>query len=303
MAGELAGMTAACLTRPAEDTRQNTHAATTPEGSASAAEQAKPGSIVPSTEAHHEYAATQQATVARAFAAPPPCIAAHAYVEVEDGSPFELSTMLRDLLVTYTQHLPNVQTAAHLILAMTPCLPTPHPLPRSATAAAVEIYASAYLRAGFESDNIPVLLEQSLSHIINAGLQPLQLEAILSTYHEQLIAHRCFVEAAALRSLCYPTFPAVYEHSLRDNEVALMCGECGSPKDTTRFLQSVPFVSVAKVYSVKMGQDRACGRNACGAIMADTLLVCGYYSKTKGILAVRELGVCAIAVDLRRVPD
>ena len=121
------------------------------------------------------------------------------------------------------------QTAAHLILVLGPCLPETRPLSRKAAEAAVASYTESYEAAGHEAEEIPGLIHRCLSHLMKSGMQPLQIESILATYHEELVRNRLFVEAAELRNLCYPAFPAVYENVPRDTSVSLACGACGKP--------------------------------------------------------------------------
>ena len=40
--------------------------------------------------------------------------------------------------------------------------------------------------------------------------------------------HKLFNEAAELRKVAYPAFPAVYEDFIKDNTISLSCGSCGS---------------------------------------------------------------------------
>lgn len=164
------------------------------------------------------------------FIAPPSNLAGHVHFEAEEGWIYELGTFLRELIcITTGGERMSPQTAAHLILVLGPCLPETRPLSRKAAEAAVASYAEAYESAGHEADDIPDLITRCLSHITKSGLQPLQLESIFAAYHEQLVQHRLFIEAAQLRLQCYPAFPAVYEQVPRDNTVSLACGACAKP--------------------------------------------------------------------------
>jgi WD40 repeat protein len=169
----------------------------------------------------------------KAFAAPPSNLAAHVHVDAEEGWIYELGGFLRELIRCLTGgERMSPQTAAHLILILGPCLPETRPLSRQAAEAAAASYTEAYEAAGHEADEIPDLISRCLNHLIKSGLQPLQVESILSTYHEELVRNRLFVEAAELRKLCYPAFPAVYEQVSRDMTVSLACGSCGKPLST-----------------------------------------------------------------------
>jgi hypothetical protein len=165
-----------------------------------------------------------------AFAAPPSNLAAHAKVDAEDGWIYELGGFLRELIRCNTGgERMSPQQAAHLILVLGPCLPETRPLSRQAAAAALASYTEAYEAAGHEANEIPDLISRCLNHLIKSGLQPIQVESIFSAYHEELVRNRLFIEAAQLRKLCYPAFPAVYEQVSRDMTVSLACGTCSKP--------------------------------------------------------------------------
>jgi hypothetical protein len=171
-----------------------------------------------------------KAKSADTFAAPPSNLAVHAKVDAEDGWIYELGGFLRELIRAHTGgERMSPQTAAHLILVLGPCLPETRPLSRQAAEAVVASYTEAYEAAGHDTDEIPDLISRCLDHLMKSGLQPLQVESILSTYHEELVRNCLFIEAAELRKLCYPAFPAVYEQVPRDNTVSLACGSCGKP--------------------------------------------------------------------------
>lgn len=145
--------------------------------------------------------------------------------DLEADKPFTLLSMLREVITHYaaTEH---ISTAASLILLFSPLLPRTHPLPASETTATVLAYLSSYESTDFSPEEISSILDTHLCPLVNAGLQPLWLESIMSTYHHQLTCYEQFAEAAALRRWCYPAFPAVYEGFLRNNFVGLACGGC-----------------------------------------------------------------------------
>ena len=60
-----------------------------------------------------------------------------------------------------------------------------------------------------------------------ANLSPTFIEAILSTYHEQLLSLKLHSEAALIRRLSFPAFPAVYEQGQLEVDAELCCVECG----------------------------------------------------------------------------
>ncbi|KAI6849308.1 hypothetical protein KC332_g1407 [Hortaea werneckii] len=148
--------------------------------------------------------------------------------DVEVGKPFALVEMLKELI---KHHLKtgDAQTATHLIMLMEPLLPRTNPLPANKIEATVQSYTETYSSLGFLPSEIEAIFDQRLQHTIMAGLQPLQLESILSFYHDQLLSLGMLNEAARLRELSYPVYVAVYEDYQKDHDVHLMCGGCGKP--------------------------------------------------------------------------
>lgn len=146
--------------------------------------------------------------------------------DVEVGKPFALVEMLKELI---KHHLKtgDAQTATHLITLMEPLLPRTNPLPANKIEATVQSYTDTYSSLGFLPSEIEAIFDQRLQHTIMAGLQPLQLESILSFYHDQLLSLGMLNEAARLRELSYPVYVAVYEDYQKDHDVHLMCGNCG----------------------------------------------------------------------------
>ncbi|KAI7530886.1 hypothetical protein KC319_g19594 [Hortaea werneckii] len=151
--------------------------------------------------------------------------------DVEVGKPFALVEMLKELI---KHHLKtgDAQTATHLIMLMEPLLPRTNPPPANNIEAAVQSYTETYSSLGFLPSEIEAIFDQRLQHTIMAGLQPLQLESILSFYHDQLLSLGMLNEAARLRELSYPVYVAVYEDYQKDHDVHLMCGGCGKPIET-----------------------------------------------------------------------
>ncbi|EMC99519.1 hypothetical protein BAUCODRAFT_29866 [Baudoinia panamericana UAMH 10762] len=138
--------------------------------------------------------------------------------DLEESKPFRLVVMLHEMLKHYCDH-GNSQFATHLLNMLVPLLPPSKPLSDDEIGTTALHYAETYISIGFPPDEAAGIMAK-LQHTILAGLQPLQIEAILSTYHEQLMANQLFLEAAHLRKLAYPTYPAVYEDALKDNTVA-----------------------------------------------------------------------------------
>lgn len=152
--------------------------------------------------------------------------------DVEEDRPFTLVSMLQELLAYYSTTRADSQTASHLLLLLAPLLPQTYPLPAAEVSRTTNHYSTALASTGFSRHEIPVLLSQTLNHNFRAGLQPLQLESILSTYHDQLLSRRLFIPAAALRKATYPSHPAVYEQALKDNFLAFKCNNCCKPVET-----------------------------------------------------------------------
>ncbi|SMR41425.1 unnamed protein product [Zymoseptoria tritici ST99CH_1A5] len=152
-------------------------------------------------------------------------------IEIEEGhAVFTLIEMLHKLLEHYTISQPYPQVASHLVLLLGPLLPRTHPLPTPEINQTITHYADHFLASlNTEPDALPDLIQTSFSHTLKSGLQPLQVEAILSAYHDQLLSHRLFDAAASLRRIAYPAYPAVYEDFLKDNTVHVKCGHCGKP--------------------------------------------------------------------------
>ncbi|KAK5122899.1 hypothetical protein LTR85_003464 [Meristemomyces frigidus] len=148
--------------------------------------------------------------------------------DLEAGKPWVLVELLAELL---KHHLKtgDAQTATHLLTLVEPLLPHTHPLPDAEIEATVFTYTETYAAMGFMPDEIASIFDKHLQHTVMAGLQPLQIESILSFYHDQLMSFRLFDEAAYLRKLAYPAYTAVYEDFTEDNTIHLKCGACGKP--------------------------------------------------------------------------
>lgn len=148
--------------------------------------------------------------------------------DVESEKPFTLLGMLRELIAHHSGK-GNAQAAAQLVLTLGPLLPLTHPLPNVEIEATVRAYIDVLTSTGFAPENMLEVMDEYLDPLSRSGLQPLQIEAIFETYHEQLTRHGLLCEAAALRKLAYPAYPAVYEQALNDNYIHLRCGSCGKP--------------------------------------------------------------------------
>lgn len=151
--------------------------------------------------------------------------------DLEAGKPFILVKALAKLIA---HHLLNgdAQTATHLVTMIEPLLPHTHPLSDEEIEATVATYTDTYAAMGFTPNEIASIFDKHLQHTVMAGLQPLQIESILSFYHDQLLTFRLFNEAAHLRKLAYPAYPAVYEDYMEGSTIHLKCGGCEKPVQT-----------------------------------------------------------------------
>ncbi|KAK4626368.1 hypothetical protein CLAFUW4_03974 [Fulvia fulva] len=141
--------------------------------------------------------------------------------DLEEEKPWTLLEMLDQFIAHYTINQPYPQMAAALLLLVGPLLPRTHPLPMPEIQATVSYYVDTYLALGWDAAEIPRVIKQCYAQPLLAGLRPLQVEQILSAYHEQLMQHGLWREAAELRDTCYPAYPAVWEDFSKDNGVHL----------------------------------------------------------------------------------
>ncbi|KAK3684474.1 SEA (Seh1-associated) complex subunit [Vermiconidia calcicola] len=149
-------------------------------------------------------------------------------IDIEGDKPFTLVGMLRELVNHYAGK-GEAQTAAQMLLLLGPILPRTHSLPSLEIDATVLAYIDCYTAAGCTQEDLELILDGHLDAMVRSGLQPLQTEAILESYHDQLMRQSLLNEAAVLRKLSYPAFPAVYDQSIKDNSICLRCGGCGKP--------------------------------------------------------------------------
>ncbi|KAI5359273.1 putative GATOR complex protein WDR24 [Septoria linicola] len=153
-----------------------------------------------------------------------------AEVDLEERAIWTLVDMLQKLVDYYSRDQPYPQMASVLLLLVGPLLPRTHPLSTPEIQQTVSSYVDYFINSlEWDPNDVPALIKQCFEQPMKAGLQPLQIESILLTYHEQLLRYQLFDEAAVLRTLCYPAYPAVYEDFLGDNSVYLSCGQCGKP--------------------------------------------------------------------------
>lgn len=145
------------------------------------------------------------------------------------GVPVDMRQTLQSLIVYHTCNNIDAQSLTHLLLLLVPLLPETRSLSSAHTNATIESYVDALMALDFADRQITSVVSKSIAHLINAGIQPLQVESIFATYHEQLSTARLEYHAAFLRRLAYPTFPAIYEQGLKDNTMHLRCGSCKKP--------------------------------------------------------------------------
>ena len=148
--------------------------------------------------------------------------------DLEEGKPIIFIDMLREVVKNYADK-GDAQTTSHLILLLAPLLPRTHPLPQPEIQASVTEYVDCFSALGYVQEDIEAILDSDVESLVASGLQPLQNEAILSSYHDQLVHLRLHNEAASLRKLSFPAYPAVYEQALKDNSIHLRCGNCKKP--------------------------------------------------------------------------
>ncbi|PPJ58210.1 hypothetical protein CBER1_02631 [Cercospora berteroae] len=162
--------------------------------------------------------------------APPDGLTDEADIDLEENAIWTIVEMLQQLINFYSNEQPFPQMASVLLLLVGPLLPRTHPLPIPEIHQTVSSYVDHFINSlGWNPEEVPALIQQCFEQPMRAGLQPLQVESILSTYHEQLLRYQLFDAAAVLRQLSYPAYPAVYEDFLGDNRVYLSCGGCGKP--------------------------------------------------------------------------
>ncbi|KAL4925589.1 WD repeat protein [Aspergillus undulatus] len=59
-------------------------------------------------------------------------------------------------------------------------------------------------------------------------------QTIFKAYNESLIRQSMYIEAAELRSLCFPSYPAVYEYATGDTSMNVYCFTCKKPYENPK---------------------------------------------------------------------
>ena len=145
------------------------------------------------------------------------------------GLPFAMVDMVRKLIEYHSLNLADSQTLSHFLLLLIPLLPPTHPLSHEEVATTLESYTEQFAGTGSSPDEIADIIKRYLQPVTQAGINPLQVEAVLSTYHCQLISLNLYIAATRLRRMSYPAYPAVYEQSLRDISTGMLCQICNKP--------------------------------------------------------------------------
>ena len=149
-----------------------------------------------------------------------------------EASALALST-LQELLKWWTSQS-DVQTASHIYLAAAPIIGS---LASVAVGTAVERDVEEdsalheYLTSvhSFSPSGADSIIRHYHEPLSAAGLPSAWIESILLQYHQQLTALCLFQEAASLRRLSCPAFPAVYDQGIGDFEIYTMCPSCRAP--------------------------------------------------------------------------
>ncbi|KAG8627561.1 hypothetical protein KVT40_005044 [Elsinoe batatas] len=142
---------------------------------------------------------------------------------------FPLITMLNQLVAYHTTSLSDAQSLSALLLLVMPLLPETSPLPKNVIEACLTHYIEHFSDLQIPETSIATFLSASTSHLLLAGLNPLMVESVLTAYHDQLGSLSLPINAALVRRLAYPTFPALYETALKENQVMFRCSSCRKP--------------------------------------------------------------------------
>ncbi|KAK7537532.1 uncharacterized protein J3D65DRAFT_625922 [Phyllosticta citribraziliensis] len=153
----------------------------------------------------------------------------HEDLDSEVGVPLTLIDMLNWLLEFHSSILSDAQTISHMLFMITEFLPHTHPLPETLTSSILNDYGNYLASISMSPANIRVILDRKLTPLAKSGINPLQAESILQTYHSQLLSLGLFNASAWLRRVAYPTYPAVYEQALQETQIGLRCQQCKNP--------------------------------------------------------------------------
>ena len=153
-------------------------------------------------------------------------------VDAESTSAFTVVDLLNSIIQFHTDTLSDAQFPSLLLLLLAPLLPRTHSPSESSginVAKVLSVFEETFTALGLTQKQAEHILSGQLGDLIDTGINPYQAESILHTYHAQMHSLSLFNSAASLRRLAYPVFPAVYEQSLKDTQLGLLCLSCKSP--------------------------------------------------------------------------
>ncbi|KAF1916537.1 hypothetical protein BDU57DRAFT_538832 [Ampelomyces quisqualis] len=159
------------------------------------------------------------------------------HIDVEAGSAFSVIGLLNSLLAFHTSAQSDAQFSSILLLLLAPLLPQTHGPTDNIDIDVGDVltaFSDTFISLGFTPAQAKAVLSTQLSQLIATGINPYQAESILHTYHTQLHSLCLYNSAASLRRLAYPAYPAVYEQSLKDTQLGLLCLSCKSPINNPR---------------------------------------------------------------------
>ncbi|KAI9707944.1 MAG: SEA (Seh1-associated) complex subunit [Bogoriella megaspora] len=138
------------------------------------------------------------------------------------GLPPAIGLLLPQMLSYHSLQSPDAQSASQLLLLLAPLVLGPE-------AAEKPMQRASLHKAPITDEQAQAILAAFEEKLSQSGIKLSQAEAILSTYHDQLISLRLFHTATQLRCLCFPLFPSVYESFLYDTNVTFLCQTCKNP--------------------------------------------------------------------------
>jgi hypothetical protein len=154
------------------------------------------------------------------------------HIDAETTSAFAVVGLLNSIIQFHTDTLSDAQFPSLLLLLLAPLLPQTHSPSDSSEIDIAEVlstFSETFTALGLTPTQAKTILSSQLGDLIATGINPYQAESVLQTYHTQMHSLSLFNSAASLRRLAYPTYPAVYEQSLKDTQLGLLCLSCKSP--------------------------------------------------------------------------
>ena len=141
-----------------------------------------------------------------------------------EEEPVTLVSMVTELVQHYA-HIGDSQTAAHIGMLFGPLLPRalqPSDTEREEMGRA---YVRSFTGAGYIEGQVEALTDGHGWYL--GGVQPQQAEAMLLSYHDQLVSRKLLDQATTLRKLCHPRYPAVYGQAMKNDGIYVKCSTCG----------------------------------------------------------------------------